>query len=103
MEQEKGEIIIKSQKNYTFKEGDLINIKLAANLPSGCGNAFSEYTIFDFNLREMEVTHEEGCTIAYAELNELQIAPFQDEFRIKIDGFWDQWGYVMNSKIVNKN
>ena len=51
----------------------------------------------------MEVTHEEGCTIAYAELNELQIAPFQDEFRIKIDGFWDKWGYVMNSKIVSKN
>ena len=82
MEQEKGEIIIKSQKNYTFKEGDLINIKLAANLPSGCGNAFSEYTIFDFNLREMEVTMKKG-TIAYAELNELQIAPFQDEFRIR--------------------
>ena len=102
MEQEKGELIIKSKKNYTFKEGHLINIKLAANLPSGCGNAFSEYTIFDFNLREMDVTLEEGCTIKYADLNELQIEPFEDSFQVKIDGFWDKWGYVMNSKIETK-
>ena len=102
MQQENGTITIKSLPKYEYKEGDEINLQLAANLPSGCGNPFSNYTIFDFNLREMHVVQEEGCTIKYAELNQLTLEPYQDKFEIKINGFWDKWGYVMNSKIGRK-
>ena len=49
----------------------------------------------------MHVVQEEGCTIKYA-VNQLTLEPYQDKFEIKINGFWDKWGYVMNSKIGRK-
>ncbi len=102
MQQENGIITIKSLPKYEYKEGDEINLQLAANLPSGCGNPFSNYTVFDFNLREMNVIQEEGCTIKYAELNQMTLEPYQTKFKIKLSGFWDKWGYVMNSKIERR-
>ena len=102
MQQENGIITIKSLPKYEYKEGDEINLQLAANLPSGCGNPFSNYTVFDFNLREMNVIQEEGCTIKYAELNQMTLEPYQTKFEIKLSGFWDKWGSVMNSKIERR-
>ncbi len=100
MKQKDGTLILKSKEEYNYKEGQKIKIELAASLPNGCGNSFSNYTIFDFNLREMDPSYIEGCDITYAEFNQLEIQPVDNNFEMRIPGFWSEWGYEMKSEIT---